>query len=330
MTDTALTIQTRDLDSARDPTEILAVAHRAAKALQTVIAHKAHPVIINEEQYLEFEDWQTVGQFYGYTARTTETERVQFGEVWGAHAKAELVDFRTGEVMGGAEAYCMSDEPRWAERPWFQLASMAQTRAAAKALRNRLAWVVVLAGYRPTPAEEMDGIGQQKPQQHEHWCPIHNVAFREFKNNKGERWWSHKDGEAWCKEDTKRQPEPASPPPGKPISGSSEAGPLCKQCQSPIQGEGRYSAAQIIEESTRYLGAPHCFPHLQEGKRRRKALIESWGTIFDRAHVLGLEPAVLGEYWSLPKLEAHIAETINAITAAEEAMPVLQAETVDV
>jgi len=32
---------------------------------------------------------------------------------------------------------------------------MAQTRAGAKALRNVLAWVVVLAGYRPTPAEEL-------------------------------------------------------------------------------------------------------------------------------------------------------------------------------
>ena len=41
--------------------------------------------------------------------------------------------------------------------PMFQLASMAQTRASAKVLRNILAWVVVLAGYQPTPAEEMTG-----------------------------------------------------------------------------------------------------------------------------------------------------------------------------
>jgi hypothetical protein len=37
---------------------------------------------------------------------------------------------------------------------------MAQTRACAKALRNVLAWVVVLAGYAPTPAEEMES-GEQ-------------------------------------------------------------------------------------------------------------------------------------------------------------------------
>jgi hypothetical protein len=39
--------------------------------------------------------------------------------------------------------------------PEFQRRSMAQTRAAAKALRMAFARVVVLAGYAPTPAEEM-------------------------------------------------------------------------------------------------------------------------------------------------------------------------------
>ena len=48
--------------------------------------------------------------------------------------------------------------------PLFQLRSMAQTRACAKALRNVLAWVVVLAGYRPTPAEELDGKTTEEPQ----------------------------------------------------------------------------------------------------------------------------------------------------------------------
>ena len=36
---------------------------------------------------------------------------------------------------------------------------MAQTRAGAKAFRNILAWVVVLAGYKGTPAEEMQTQG---------------------------------------------------------------------------------------------------------------------------------------------------------------------------
>jgi len=42
--------------------------------------------------------------------------------------------------------------------PLFQLESMSQTRAQAKALRSCFAWVVVLAGFAATPAEEMDGV----------------------------------------------------------------------------------------------------------------------------------------------------------------------------
>ena len=60
---------------------------------------------------------------------------------------------------GGREyrAYglCASTEPNWANRPEFQLMSMAQTRAAGKVLRLLLGWIVTLAGYEPTPAEEM-------------------------------------------------------------------------------------------------------------------------------------------------------------------------------
>jgi len=140
---------------ARPPEAVLQEAQRAAKALEKVVAGKKKPVIFRGEQYLEFEDWQTVAKFYGLCARTLEAEPVEIFGVKGARARAEVVDLRTGQVVGGAEAYCMRDEENWQGKPWFQLASMAQTRAGAKALRNVLAWVVVLAGYRPTPAEEI-------------------------------------------------------------------------------------------------------------------------------------------------------------------------------
>lgn len=42
------------------------------------------------------------------------------------------------------------------QKPLFQLRSMAQTRASSKVLSLVFKWVVVLAGYNPTPAEEVD------------------------------------------------------------------------------------------------------------------------------------------------------------------------------
>lgn len=139
------------------PTAIVTRAKQAAVSLQQVIASKPKPVVIRGEQYLEYEDWQLLGQFYGIAAQTGNAEPVEINGVRGAKAQASLYDIYTGQLLGeiGAEAYCMEDEEHWRGRPWHQLASMAQTRAAAKALRNRFAWVVVLAGYRPTPAEEI-------------------------------------------------------------------------------------------------------------------------------------------------------------------------------
>lgn len=192
----------------RPPEVVLEEARRAAVALHDVLAKKPpeRKVMMNGEQYLEFEDWQTVGRFYGITAREDgDAEYVQFGQVAGFKASAVAINAH-GHELSRATAFCLNDEEKWRARPkyewhmvlkdgttapeessdksdwvWepnlkkggnrpkrqrvlvgeepvplFQLSSMSQTRANAKVLRNVLAWVVVLAGYRPTPAEELD------------------------------------------------------------------------------------------------------------------------------------------------------------------------------
>jgi hypothetical protein len=40
---------------------------------------------------------------------------------------------------------------------------------------------------------------QSMPSPKAHWCPLHNVEFRRFEKN-GRFWYSHKDGDGWCKE----------------------------------------------------------------------------------------------------------------------------------
>lgn len=154
-----------DIAISRPPDIVLSEARKAAVALQEVISKKKNPVIFNGEQYLEFEDWQTVGRFYGITAKIVSTNPVEIGGAVGFEARAVAIHVASGQEVSAAEALCLNDEPNWSTRkgikvPLFQLRSMAQTRAAAKCLRNVLAWVVVLAGYKPTPAEEM--IGNEK------------------------------------------------------------------------------------------------------------------------------------------------------------------------
>lgn len=151
-----------DMIVTRAPEIVLDEAKKAAKALADVVSKKKKPVMMNGEQYLEFEDWQTVGRFYGISAKVVSTDYIEYGEAKGFQAKA--VAIRTdGMEISGAEAMCLNDENNWKGKPLFQLRSMAQTRSCAKALRNVLAWVVVLAGYKATPAEEIQDMASGKP-----------------------------------------------------------------------------------------------------------------------------------------------------------------------
>lgn len=79
-----------------------------------------------------------------------ETYRVQ-GRSW----EARVVVVRNGATVGVGEAMCSRTEPTWARRDDFAVRSMAITRATAKAYKQAAGWIVTLAGYSSTPAEEM-------------------------------------------------------------------------------------------------------------------------------------------------------------------------------
>ena len=71
--------------------------------------------------------------------------------------KASFRAVKDGREVGWGEGRCTRSESNWATRDDYQLSSMAQTRAQSKALRQPLGFVVSLAGYATTPAEEVDG-----------------------------------------------------------------------------------------------------------------------------------------------------------------------------
>lgn len=81
----------QDMAVTRPPEAVLAEAKKAAQALRDVVATKPKPVMMNGEQYLEFEDWQTVGKFYGVTAKVITTEFIDFGDAKGFLAKAVAI-----------------------------------------------------------------------------------------------------------------------------------------------------------------------------------------------------------------------------------------------
>ena len=143
----------------KDENKLKTENHNALAVVHEVLHNKEKPVIVNGKRHLEFEDWIALGNAFGIAVRTGEAEPVEIFEAKGFKARAEVVRVSDGIIIGGAEAYCLNNERNWRNKDYFQMASMAQTRAGSKALSNQLRGFVSLdKNLNGTPSEEMVGI----------------------------------------------------------------------------------------------------------------------------------------------------------------------------
>lgn len=148
-----------------DPVEVISQATRVADALKSVIRDRRLFETIQGKEHVKVEGWQLLGSMLGVTAVCVGTEQVDGG--WKATVEARAAD---GRVIGRADAVCTKHEKRgpWKSADEYARLSMAQTRATSKALKGPLGFVVSLAGYATTPAEEMTFAASdpepQKPQ----------------------------------------------------------------------------------------------------------------------------------------------------------------------
>ena len=139
--------------------------------LKRILDNKSKKVVINGKRHIEFGDWVALGNAYGIDVDTTDVEPVEVFEVKGFKCKAKVVRIDDGTIIGGATAYCLENERNWKGKDYFQIASMAQTRAGSKALANVLRFVVeVDKALSGTPAEEMEnsnGVSSKKAVPHQ-------------------------------------------------------------------------------------------------------------------------------------------------------------------
>ena len=114
-----------------------------------------HTVTISGREHVRVEGWTMLGALLGvhpYLVWTRPGSTKPDSNGWEARVEASTID---GRIVGSAEAMCLVEEPNWKNRDEYALRSMAQTRATSKALRQPLGFVITLAGFDPTPAEEM-------------------------------------------------------------------------------------------------------------------------------------------------------------------------------
>jgi hypothetical protein len=137
------------------PSDVIRRATLIANELAKIVKDKRLYVSISNRQFVRVEGWATLGAMLGVLPREVSVTEKENGDF---EAQVELVRANDGAIIGRGSAIVGADESTWAKRPRYARRSMAITRATGKAYRLGFAWIMTLAGYEPTPAEEMDGI----------------------------------------------------------------------------------------------------------------------------------------------------------------------------
>lgn len=102
--------------------------------------------------------WHSKSQGGGLKAERTYT-------VEGFSWEARVEVYKDGTIVGAGEAMCGRTEQRWKDADDYAVRAMATTRATSRAVAAAARWIVTLAGYNATPAEEIpdDAKGEQAP-----------------------------------------------------------------------------------------------------------------------------------------------------------------------
>ena len=205
-------IATRDVEPTAvariDPQEHVAYYTEVANALNGVILEKELFNTINGRKHVQAEGWETVISLDGAVPIIEWVRPItEKGEVIAYEARAIIQ--KNGETVAAGEMECGMDEfPTRGQKGRAKhraAKSAAQTWAVAKAARTKYAWIVALAGYSGTPAEEVRGADAVEPNQRAaqtpaemmddpNWCAEHGELF--FKRGKM-RGFAHKVGSGW-------------------------------------------------------------------------------------------------------------------------------------
>ena len=183
------------------PLAIINRAQEQARQLMAVVDAQRLYEIIEGKKYLRVEGWEIILAFNGVHAETEYVkEIIKDGEIIGYEAKVNLL--RRGVIVGSAIMTCGLDEfpcrGKEGQAKHKAAISAAQTWALSKAARLNFSWVAVLAGYQPTPAEEMlrenEEVFLDSNKEYLTICPKHKKKWFRDKFSK----LCHKEGNEWC------------------------------------------------------------------------------------------------------------------------------------
>lgn len=136
-----------------DPVAVVDRASTIATALADVIKRRQLFKRIGQSDHVFVEGWTLLGSMLGVFAEVEWSRPLDDNNGWEARAVARTL---AGRTVGAAESMCSKSEGKWRSSDDYAIRSMAQTRAVSKALRLPLGFIMELAGYSATPAEELN------------------------------------------------------------------------------------------------------------------------------------------------------------------------------
>jgi hypothetical protein len=139
----------------KNPAVVISDAQVISKELSRLVDDRKLYTVISGKKYVQVAGWSALGAMMGILPREVSVVEHESGDI---EAVVELIRASDGAVVGRGSALLGIDEKTWASRPRYAKRSMAITRATGKAFRLGFSWIMSLAGYAATPAEEMDGV----------------------------------------------------------------------------------------------------------------------------------------------------------------------------
>lgn len=152
--------------------------HTNVEAWQTLAAFLGVAIVPEDPQSIRDDagnvkliSYEVVKEFYPKGTSSAQIrsgnaapERVERATVEGAEGfTCRSLVYKDGVVVGAGSSRCTRLEESWRSKADYALEGMAQTRAIGRSMATPGRWIVTLAGYNGTPAEEMPQAQEDEP-----------------------------------------------------------------------------------------------------------------------------------------------------------------------
>ena len=140
-----------------------AEAVQMAVLLKNIVVQQKLFVPIRGKNYAVVEGWALAGMLTGIRVEVDEPKNLTDGKTEIKYSCTARL-FQNDKQIGAGYALCSSKEALKKGFDEYAIYSMSQTRAIGKAYRNKIGFIMKLAGFQPTPSEEMHKVGEVPPE----------------------------------------------------------------------------------------------------------------------------------------------------------------------